>query len=331
MTDGMRQMSAGRLRVRAVRLVVLPIVVLAVIMLGGCGRIAGFVEPVSLFNPVWATDGWVYYLREVSSDGAEVWRQRPDQSNEERVFGRPPQGSVCEEGVLSFLFAGADGDLGVAIECGWDRTELLSYSPNDKKFEPLALTRFLGGAVLANGDGRGYVQAPRKCGIAIGALADGKASEFPSPVTVGGTTFNVSGGDSGCESVVLVRSPATAGDRLYFMTAPDSLGRLPLRPEVDPEDFTWYLTEWDGKSATARFLTKLPGMADLAVSPDGRSMIAAVGSTEDKSGVWSVDLSTGKKTKIVDDEIANHPSFSPDGKRFVYVEKFQHLKFAAAP
>ncbi|MEU4476465.1 hypothetical protein AB0F68_00075 [Micromonospora sp. NPDC023966] len=178
--------------------------------------------------------------------------------------------------MFSFLFAGFDSDLGVAIECGWDRMELLSYSPNDNKFEPLALTRFLGDAVLVDGDGRGNVQAPRECGIAIGALADGKASAFPSPVTVDGTTFNVSGGDSGCESVVLVRSPAPVGDRLFFMTAPDSLGRLPLPPEVDPEDFTWYLTEWDGKSARGRFLTKLPGMADLALSPNGRSMIAAV-------------------------------------------------------
>lgn len=171
---------------------------------------------------------------------------------------------------------------------------------------------------------------PRKCGVGIESLADGKASVFPSPVTADGKTFNVSGGDSGCESVVLVRSPATVGDRLFFMTAPDSLGRLPMRAGVDLEDFTWHLTEWDGKSASARFLTEIPGIADLAVSPDGRSVIAAVGSPENEAGIWSVDAGTGEKTRIVDDEEAYHPSFSPDGKRFVYVEELKHLKFAAS-
>ncbi|WP_238454638.1 hypothetical protein [Micromonospora sp. ATA51] len=166
--------------------------------------------------------------------------------------------------------------------------------------------------------------------MGIQPLADGKASEFPSPVTVDGKTFNISGGDSGCESVVLVRSPATVGDRLFFMTAPDSLGKLPMRGGVDLEDFTWYLTEWDGKSASARFLTEIPGIADLAVSPDGRSVIAAVGSPENEAGVWSVDVGTGQKTRIVDGEEADHPSFSPDGKRFVYVENYKHLKFAVA-
>lgn len=328
----MRQMNAGRSRARALRMVILPVVVLAVVMLGGCGRIMGLVEPVSVFNPVWAADGWVYYLREVSSDWAELWRQRPDQGKAERVLKGPPQESACDEGTgFSFLFAGSDGDVGVALECGWGRTELLSYSPDEKTFAPLALTRFLAGAALVNGDGRGYVEAPRECGPGgIQILADGTASEFPAPVTIDGRTFNLSGSDTGCESIVLVRSPAAVGDRLFFITAPDSLGRLPLPPEVSPDDFTWHLTEWDGKSATARFLTELPGLADLAVSPDGQSVIAAV-SSEDGGGVWSVDVGTGKKTRIADGGNAYAPSFSPDGKRLVYVEDFDRLKFAAAP
>ncbi|MCW3839723.1 hypothetical protein ONA70_06390 [Micromonospora yasonensis] len=323
-------MSAGRPGVRALRTAVVPVVVLAVIMLGGCGRMVGLVLPVSLFDPVWAADGWVYYLREVSSDGAELWRQRPDQSNEERVLEHAPQGSVCKKGVFSFLFASSDGGVGMAVECGGRWTDLLSYSASDKKLEYLASTRFLGGAVLVDGDGRGYVEVPRKCGVGIQSLADGKASDFPTPVTVDGKTFNVSGGDSGCESVVLVWSPAAVGDRLFFMTAPDSLGRLPLRAGVNLEDFTGYLTEWDGKSASARFLTEIPGSVDLAVSPGGRSVIAAVGSPENEAGIWSVDVGTGEKTRIVDDEEAHHPSFSPDGKRFVYVENYKHLKFATA-
>ncbi|MBQ1041864.1 PD40 domain-containing protein [Micromonospora sp. C32] len=315
---------------RVLRTALTPVLVLAVILLGGCGRL---LDRVSLFHPVWAADGWVYYLREVTSTSgsevAEVWRQRPDGSAEEPVLTRAPAVSACEAGLFSFLFAGPDGDLGVALECGWDRTELLSYSPADKTFEPLASTGFLAHAALVNGGG-GYVEAPRKCGPGgIQLLADGRSYEFGSSVTVGGATFNPSGGDTDCESTVLARSPAALGHRLFFITAPDSLGRLPLPPEVSPDDLTWHLTEWDVGSATARFLTELPGLADLAVSPDGRSVIAAVAS-DHVGGVWSVDVGTGKKTRIADGARAYHPSFSPDGKRFVYVEGFRRLKFAKA-
>ncbi|WP_018785452.1 PD40 domain-containing protein [Micromonospora sp. CNB394] len=317
---------------RALRTALTPVLVLAVILLGGCGRISGLLDHVSLFHPVWAADGWVYYLREVTSTSgsgqAEVWRQRPDGSKEERVLARAPQVSACGAGLFSFLFAGPDGDLGMGLECGWDETELLSYSPADKTFEPLASARFLVDAVLVNGGGGGFVEAPRECGPGgIQLLADGKAYEFGSPVTVGGATFNLSGGDTACESRVLARSPAALGERLFFITAPDSLGRLPLPPEVSPDDLTWHLTEWDVGSATARFVTELPGLAGLAVSPDGRSVIAAVAS-DHAGGVWSVDVGTGKKTRIADGARAYDPSFSPDGKRFVYVEHFKRLRFA---
>ncbi len=319
---------------RALRTALTPVLVLAVILLGGCGRVSGLLDRVSLFHPVWAADGWVYYLREVTSTSgsgvAEVWRQRPDGSAEEPVLKRAPAVSTCEAGLFSFLFAGPGGDLGVALECGWDETELLSYSPADKTFEPLASTRFLAEAALVNRGGGGYVEAPRECGPGgVQLLADGKAYEFGSPVTVGGVTFNLSGGDTDCESTVLARSPAALGERLFFITAPDSLGRLPLPPEVSPDDLTWHLTEWAVGSATARFITELPGLADLAVSPDGRSVIAAVAS-DHVGGVWSVDVRTGKKTRIAGGARAYHPSFSPDGKRFVYVEKLERLKFAEA-
>ncbi|WP_328421610.1 hypothetical protein OG470_06110 [Micromonospora sp. NBC_00389] len=308
----------------------MPVVVLAVIMLGGCGRIAALAEPVSVFHPVWAADGWVYYLREVSSEGAEVWRQRHDEGNEELVLGRDALAPVCAKAHFSFLFGGAGSDVGLGVECdGGGRTELLSYTANDEKLEPRASLPFLGGAVLVNGDS-GYVEVPRRCGFGIQPVIDGTVRDFPSSVTVEGKTFNVSGGDSNCRSVALVRSPAAVEDRLFFMAAPDSLGRLPRGVGEDLEDFTWRLTEWNVKSGSVRILTEIPGIADLAVSPDRRSVIAAVGSPEDKAGVWSVDVGTGEKTRIVDDEEAYHPSFSPDGKWLVYVEKLRHLKFRTA-
>ena len=52
---------------RALRTALTQVLVLAVMLLGGCGRISGLLDSVSLFHPVWSTDGWVYYLREVTS------------------------------------------------------------------------------------------------------------------------------------------------------------------------------------------------------------------------------------------------------------------------
>lgn len=42
------------------------------------------------------------------------------------VFSGGPDGVYLRRGVLSFLFADSDGDVGVAIECGGRWTELLS-------------------------------------------------------------------------------------------------------------------------------------------------------------------------------------------------------------
>jgi hypothetical protein len=314
------------------RLAIMPIVLQATLVAGGCARLATMVEPMTINHPVWATDGWVYYLREVSSDGAELWRQRHDEGSGELVLDQAALDPVCDRGVFSFLYRAPEEDVGVAVECAdGSRTELLSYSAGRGSLAPVASMPFLGGVALADKGGNGYAEVPRRCGTAIEPVTDRKARDFDLPITIAGKTFNVSGGDRDCGSVAWVRSPALAeGNRLFFMAAPDSLGKLPARRSDALESFGWHLVVWDGKESSAKSLTEIPGVADLAVSPDGQTVIVAVSSPEEKGGVWAVSAATGKKVKLVDDEEAYHPSFSPDGKKFVYVDNLSHLRFSSS-
>jgi Tol biopolymer transport system component len=117
---------------------------------------------------------------------------------------------------------------------------------------------------------------------------------------------------------------------VYFLTAPDSIGKLPITDPGALDEFEWYLCSWDGASTTPRVVTTLHGVADLAISSDGRFVIAAV-STADSSGISMVDTATGKVTEIVNGQQAYHPNLSPDGSRVVYVDNLTRLRFSSLP
>lgn len=121
---------------------------------------------------------------------------------------------------------------------------------------------------------------------------------------------------------------AGTGRQRVFLTAPYSIGKLPLTDPDSLDRFEWYLCSWDGQSAAPRVVTTLRGVADLAVSPDGRFVIAAV-STAGVGGISMVDIATGKIQKIVNDRQAYHPGLSSDGSRFVYVENLLELRFGS--
>lgn len=316
-----------------------PIVLLTVLTLlfaGGCGTLGDSIDSIegmTVSHPVWMPDGWVYYLREVSSNGAELWRQRDAQDGGERVLGGEDIKGLCDGAYLLFLFRTTDQEVGIATQCvGGTRTQLTAYSPQRRSFRPMASTSFLGGAALAAGHATGYVDLPTACGSAIRPIRDGVVGEFANPITVAGRSWKLSGaGPSGCASIAWARSPALGPDGgLFFLAAPDSIGKLPI---IDPDaldEFQWYLCAWDGQRAAARVVATLGGVADLAVSPDGRFVIAAV-STPGVGGIWMVDTATGEKEQIVRGRLAYHPSLSPDGHRYVYVEDLRHLRFGSLP
>lgn len=315
-------------------LMTLPVVLLALLVVAGCGAIRDVVLSVSVSHPVWMSDGWVYYLREVSSEGAEVWRQREGQEAGKRILGTEDIAGVCDGATFSFLFRATDDDLGIATECadGTTRMELMMYSPERTGFSRLASTPFLGGVAFDVGRATGYVAQPTGCGTAIRPIRDGIVGEFARPITVAGKSWMLSGAEwPACESVAWSRSPTLAPDgSVFFLTAPDSIGKLPLTDPDALDEFEWYLCSWDGQSADPRVVTTLRGVADLEVLPDGRFVIAAV-STAGVGGISMVDTATGKMEEIVKDQQASYPSLSPDGSRFAYVEDLRQLRFGSLP
>jgi hypothetical protein len=317
----------------AARLTTLPVVLLTVFLVVGCTALPGTVVSVTVSHPVWMSDGWVYYLREVSSDGAELWRQRDSQDAGKRVLGMEDVRGICDRAQLSFLFRAADDEVGIAAECaGGSRTELTAYSPERRSLSPIASTPFLGGVALASGKATGYVELPTACGSAIEPIRDGVVREFASPITVAGRSWKLSGaGSSDCGSVAWARSPALGPDgSLYFLAAPDSIGRLPVTDPDALDKFQWYLCSWDGRSAAPRVVTTLRGVADLTVSADGRVVVAAL-STPGVGGILIVDTDTGRKEQTVKERRAYHASVSPDGHEYVYVEDLRHLRFGSLP
>ena len=317
----------------AAPLKLLAVIVLTVLLVAGCGALPGSLPPVTISHPVWMADGWVYYLREVSSEGFELWRQRGSQGTAKRVLGRQDVEGICDGAQLSFLFRATDEEVGIAAVCaGATRMELMAYSPHRMTFRPMASTSFLGGVALVPGKATGYVDLPTACGGAIRPIRDGVVGEFARPITIVGRSWKLSGErPPDCGSVGWVDSPSLGPDgTLYFLAASDSIGKLPATDPDALDKFQWYLCSWDGESAAARVVATLRGYPNLTVSPDGRFIITAV-STPDLGGIWMIDTATGGKEEIVKAVQAYHPSLAPDGRRYVFVEKLRHLRFGSLP
>lgn len=196
----------------------LPVVLLVLLVVAGCGAAHDVGLPVTVSHPVWMSDGWVYYLREVSSEGAEVWRQREDQKPGKRILVAKDIAGVCDGATFSFLFRATVDDLGIAAECrdGAARTarmELTTYSLEGAGFSRIASTPFLGGVAFDVPRVTGYVEQPTGCGTAIRPIRNGMVGEFARPITVAGKSWMLSGAERpACESVAWSRSPALAPD-----------------------------------------------------------------------------------------------------------------------
>ncbi|WP_433530634.1 hypothetical protein ACQPYA_00325 [Micromonospora sp. CA-263727] len=308
----------------------IPLALLLVALAGGCQWSSLSVVHVTISDPVWSNDGWVYYLREEASDGRQLWRQQPARRSGELVLDQDAAKSVCLDGAFSFLHRSPAGGLRVAVECdSGTRTELVAYSDGRRQLEPHASVSFLGDVALVEGEATGYAEVSRECGMAIQSLVDGELRDLDSVITVDGKALNISGGGDDCSSVAWVKSPAVARGKLFFLVASNSFGKLPVTTSDVLEGFTWQLVQWDPESGSTQFVAEIPGIADLAAN--GQEIIVAVHSRGKGDGVWFIDAASGKMLQVVDGEEAYHPDFSPDGKDFVYVEDLGRLRFGSLP
>lgn len=316
------------------KLLAVSVVFMLLLVVAGCGTLPSLDSWGFVSHPVWMSDGWVYYLRQVDSEPPEVWRQRADQQEGGRVLRTEDIEGPC--GFATFLFRATGDDLGIATACTADntrrdvaRTELMMYSLQRMTFNHIASTPFLGGVAFDARTAIGYGQLRTGCGVAIKPIRDGVVGEFTKPITVAGKSWLLSGAEQpDCGSVAWSRSPVLApAGGVFFLTAPDSIGQLPIIDSDLSGELKWYLCSWDGHSAAPRVITTLRGLDDLAVSPDGRFIIATIG-TEGAGGIVMVDVTTGKTKKIAKGKKARQPNFSPDGNRLVYVENLRHLRVA---
>jgi hypothetical protein len=305
------------------------IVLLILWLVTSCGVLRDGVSYVSASHPVWLSDGWVYYLREVDSQGAEVWRLRDGQDGGERVLTASDIPSDCR-GVIDFLFRAPGQELGVATECDGTTitTILTAYSPKTRQLTPMASAARLIDATFHPDNPLGYVRLATECATIIVPIHNGAIEQTATPVTITADSKPSSTTRQSCGALANTRSPAMAADgRLFFIGAPDATGKP---AGTDPNEFMWNLYAWDAATATSKKLSQLGGIAELAVSPDGKFIVAAI-DAGDTRGTWIINANTGKKKQITTRQAAYQPSLSPVDNRFVYVEGLRELRFETLP
>jgi hypothetical protein len=72
----------------------LPLVLVVLLGLAGCGIAGGVLHPTSpsIDDPAWLSDGWIYYRYQADSDSPDVvWRSRPDGSHAATSPGSTPE------------------------------------------------------------------------------------------------------------------------------------------------------------------------------------------------------------------------------------------------
>lgn len=317
---------------RLSRVVVASLAMLLAVLVGGCQWSSFPVVRVAILDAVWSSDGWIYYLREEASEGRQLWRQSPRQGSGELVLDQSAAESVCRGGTFHFLYRSSSGGLGVAVICDSStRTELLNYSEGGRRLEPFIShpsVPFLGDAFFVDGESAGYAEVARECGMAVLPFVDGKLEESDFAMTVSGNSFRIGGVDVGCESVARARSPIVLDGKLFFLI-PDSRGAASASSPKALDEVGWLLVQWDPEVRESTIIAKIPGIAHLATN--GQDIVVAVHSKGEGVGVWSVDPVAGELSRIVDGGDSWHPSFSPSGKEFVYIEGLNRLEFDSLP
>ncbi|MFJ8206933.1 TolB family protein [Micromonospora chalcea] len=271
----------------------------ALVAVGGC-------TPLVMGQPqvddvAWVSQDRIYFLREVGSEGSELWLR--DAGRERKLVSNAEIPDLC--GPLNFLFVVKPGKLGLGAVCdGFGR--LISYSETTGAFSTILDVSIQTAAVALADDGRsGY----------IGTGKDGCWEIQPFGESVG--SYSTDWKEYSCRSGKSAKSPVVVGDGSIFFLATNE-----PRPErLDGyERRVWRLTTaLKEQGGVEQVGPELHGFPDLAPVPGGSKAVVTV-SREGSAEVLEVDLRTGQSRRIRQTDYVSSPSVSPDGKNVAFVD-----------
>lgn len=303
------------------------------LVLSACGAVESIRNiDVSVNDPVWLRDDWIYYLRQSNSDAPwEIWRRRPDGSGNARFAASVP--TVCPHPTFVFLFKGPNGGLGAGLKCAGQggQTELMEYSGGQAtrplgEFPDADAATWRGG-----GGGGGYVEQMTQSCWGITPVGADLPVTFAEPMSLNGVTWIVDPSKSNyaCEHSASTKSPAinADGSSVYFLATTD----MPPNPvERNADSLSWRLCRWDkGARQPVVVGPTLTGANNLRLTPDGRRGAVDV-HAPGNSGLYIVRLADGKASRLMPGEDIVGMDFSPDGHRLVVINTSDDIKVIEA-
>ncbi|MEV8517458.1 hypothetical protein [Dactylosporangium sp. NPDC051484] len=290
----------------------------ALIMASGCGLTSLAAVDRTDTDPVWLTDGWVYFLHQDSSDAPwQIWRRRPDGSAAGLFAAVKPD--PCPASASVFLFEGSSGRLGAGYSCDFTRldTTLVEYSADGRETTTLAIQPTARAASWRGGPSAAYLEVLNSSCWGIVPMRNGTPSVFPAPVTLAGLSWPLDPASSAnrCDSRGISRAPAVTrdGKTVYFLIS--AAGGAKVGQDVG--SIPWRLASWvTGEPQPSIGTDVLVGASSLVLSPDDKTAAVAV----DGPGgphLLTIALATGQTKQVGARINATGLSFSPDGKQLI--------------
>jgi len=300
------------------RVALLSMVLVALLGMSGCG-IAHRVTSAggSIDNPVWLSDGLIYYRHQTDSDHPEeLWRSRPDGSHAAR-FIAPASSSCAGSPLLWHLFPGPGGGLGASEQCdGSSAVDMVEYPMSGGA--PIQLAKAPGYfPSWPRGGHTGYIAHGTKDCWGVGELRDGVVVPSTAKVTLNGTTWPLSPGPQGCPpDTGAAKDPAVSpdGHHLFVLATPNQ--RHLHVPGATSDSVPWQLVRIDEDGSSVPLGPTLPGLTGTVMSPDGRT-VAVAERPRDHERVILIPTDGGPTRDVPVAATSLGFSFSPDSRSLV--------------
>jgi hypothetical protein len=292
----------------------------AVSSLAACTRIGNAIAQVdvSVSNPVWLRDGWIYFLRQANSDAPwQIWRSHPDGSKQSQFAA--PALPACPHTTFVFLFEGPHGRVGAGTSCPGDKEKnLVEYSTDGSSAASLGTVPYAIAATWRDGEKGGYVEQITESCWGIAPLDDAASITFTEPISLNGLRWSVNPRtiNYACDHIGKAKSPAVTrdGGSVYFLASADeSDDSLDGR---NAYTLSWRLYRWDKNASLPVMIGPvLTGANGLRLAPD--DLRAAVAVHGPRQGITIVNLKDGSTTDMFAGVNVRGLDFSPDGRAIV--------------